>query len=138
MCDMRKIYAIILILVFTQVYAGENPLIGKWKSDKSKTLELIKNSKKLNIKAKKFLLTKIPFGLLVLKISQNKVTSYFKGKKSVSAYKVLKVESNVVTITEYDDYLKKKVTRTVKIKNGVMYLPSSISPLTVEAFDKIE
>ncbi|MBI1423277.1 MAG: hypothetical protein GC149_07415 [Gammaproteobacteria bacterium] len=138
MFDMRKIYTIIFILFFTQAYAGGNPIIGKWKSDKDKTSELIKNSKELNSKAKKVLLENFQFGELVLEISQNKITSYYKGEKSISEYKTLNVNSNAVTIEEYDDYLKKKVSKTIKVKNGIMYIPSSISPSIVEAFVKIE
>lgn len=138
MCNMRKIFTIFIFLVFTQLHAGENPLIGKWKSDKDKTIELIKNSKELNNEAKKALLENIEFGQLVLEIGQNKMISYYKGEKGISEYKVLEINSDIVEIEEYDDYLKKKVIKKIKLKNGVMYVPSSISPSIVEAFVKIE
>ncbi len=138
MCNMKIVITVLLMLVSFTIIADENLIIGKWKSDEAKTIELISASNELSSERKQAILKNIKFGRLVLEINQNQIISYYDGEKSILEYTVLESHPGSLTIKVYEDYLKKNVRKVIRVNDGYLLMPSSISPPIVEAFVKLQ
>ncbi len=137
---MIKKYLFISILLLVMSSCGfslENPLLGKWRSDKERTIKLIQVSQ-VSEEAKQILINEVPFGEMVIEYSQGTLTSLYKGEISITSYRVKSVGGGVVKIEERDSESGEWITKEIEVGDGFIVVPATVVPDIREVFVRVE
>ena len=115
------IFAILTILYSTTAVSAECPLMGKWKSDETKTLASIPATGKVTDK-QRTLFENHFFGKLTLKITCTEMTSSYAGDSETFAYTYVKQAVHHITIQTHDEENDKDVERDLTLaQDGQCY-----------------
>jgi hypothetical protein len=116
--------------------AQRNPLIGRWQSNKSETIQEMKGSGAYTAHQVSSIKSKVPFGELALTINADTITSYFQGSVDIDKYKLLDVDQDFVRIEFYNNLSEEEEIMPIQVRDGRMWMPSSIVNFR-EVFDRI-
>jgi hypothetical protein len=116
--------------------AQRNPLIGKWHSNKSETIQEMKGCGEYTARQISSITSKVLFGELALTIDAETITSYFQGSVDIDEYKLLEIEQDLVRIEFYNNLSEKDEIMPIQVRGGRMWMPSSIVNFR-EVFDRI-
>jgi len=116
--------------------AQRNPLIGRWQSNKSETIQEMKGCGEYTAHQISSITSKVPFGELALTINADTITSYFQGSVDIDEYKLLEIEQDLVRIEFYNNLSEEDEIMPIQVRGGRMWMPSSIVNFR-EVFDRI-
>ncbi len=117
--------------------AQENPLIGRWKSNKSETIIEIKNCGEYTEHQIALITSKITFGELVLDIDDETITSHYQGSVDTGEYKLLNIDNEIVRIESYNKLTDEIEVVSIEVQGDRMWMPSSLVNFR-EVFDKLK
>jgi len=114
-----------------------NPLIGRWQSNKSETIQEMKACGVYTARQISSITAKVPFGELSLAINADTIVSYYQDSVDIDEYKLLKIEQDFVRIEYYNSLNEENEIMPIQIRGKRMWMPSSIVNFR-EVFDRIE
>lgn len=116
--------------------AQKNPLIGRWQSNKSETIQEMKNCGAYTARQISSITAKVPFGELSLVIDTDTIISYYQDSVGIDDYKLLGIEQDFVRIELYNALSEENEIMPIQFGCSRMWMPSSIVNFR-EVFDRI-
>jgi hypothetical protein len=134
---MKKIMlmAVILVAVLVPVQAGNERLVGSWKSNKAATLDYLKAHTKLTPQQLEKLGSIL--GSMVFTFDGENVTLKRGDWKFISKYKVIEESKNVIVIESVDPDTRKLVESRFEMETGRFWVADDKIPGYKERFDKL-
>ncbi|WP_155306836.1 hypothetical protein [Desulfosarcina widdelii] len=115
--------------------AQKNPLIGRWQSNKSETIQEMKGCGEYTTRQISSITSKVPFGELSLTINADTITSFFQGFVDIDKYKLLDVEQDLVRIEFHNKLSEEDEIMPIQVRGSRMWMPSSLVNFR-EVFDR--
>ena len=133
---MKTLLILITVFLSSHAMAMDNPLIGKWKSNKEETLKLLRKATKLTPENEQKLRNDIDFGNLVLIFTAQNITTIFQDKSIKEKYEVIENNGNIIKIRVFNKLFKNYINSSFKVKGNRMLVFSETSPTIIEVLYK--
>ena len=133
---MKKFIALVcVVFISATVFAGNEKLIGTWKSNKDATVAYLKTHTKLTSQQLDKLAT--VFGKMTITFDAKNVTFKSGDWKFTSAYKVISETKDSITIESEDPGTKKPSQGKLEFDGNGFWCPDDKIPGFKEKFDKV-